>query len=101
MIIRDDDAKKIVKSMQSYKSAADAFSKEMDVISFERNYIRKTINSEMDLLMEYKDNDIAQREIRLFNEILSQMSKTDRRGEEIFDEYGFKRECREINGTEG
>ena len=66
-----------------------------------RTNIRKTINSEMDLLMEYKDNDIAQREIRLFNEILSQMSKTDRRGEEIFDEYGFKRECREINGTEG
>ncbi|MDO4391522.1 MAG: hypothetical protein Q4C11_00250 [Clostridium sp.] len=98
MIIRDEDAKKVVASMHLYKSAADAFSKEMDVISLERNYIRKTLNNEMDYLMEkYKDNEVAQREVRLFNEIMSRMTKTDRRGDEIFHEHGFETECGEAD----
>lgn len=101
MIIRDEDAKRVAASLYLYKSAADAFSEEMDVLSLERNYIRKTLSSEMDYLMEkYKDNEVAQREIRLFNEIMSRMEKDDRRGDEIFHEHGFETECGETNETE-
>lgn len=101
MIIRDEDVKRVAASLYLYKSAADAFSEEMDVLSLERIYIRKTLSSEMDYLMEkYKDNEVAQREIRLFNEIISRMEKDDRRGDEIFYEHGFETECGETNETE-
>lgn len=96
MILKNNDECKKT-SLESYKSVADAFLKEIDVILLERNYIRKTLSNEMDYLLEFKDNEIAKREIRLFNEIISRIIKDDRKGEEILYEYGFKRECTKIN----
>ena len=87
--------------IEMYKSMANALSDTMNVISFERNYIRKTLSGEMDYLMQLKDNDLAQREIKLFNEIISRMIKDDRKGDEIYNEQCVKQECREIDQTKG
>lgn len=100
MIIKENNENKNITNLHYYKNAAEAIDEELNVIIQERNYIKKTLSNEMDYLLEkYKDNEIAKREIKLFNEIISKMIRTNKRGEEILDEYGFKTECRETDGT--
>lgn len=100
MIIKENNENKNITSLNYYKKATEAIDEELNVIIQERNYIRTTLSNEMDYLLEkYKDNEVTKREVKLFNEIISRMIRTNKRGEEILDEYGFKRECGEANGT--
>lgn len=102
MKLKDKDICKIEAFLRLYKNAADAFHEESELLIEEMIDIRKTLSNEMDYLMKnYKDNEVAKREIQLFNEIIGKMIRVDKKGEEILHAYGFEEECGETDSTEG
>jgi len=102
IMLKDKDICKIEAFLRLYKNAADAFHEKTELFIEEMACIRKILSNEMDYLIKnHKDNEVAKREVQLFNEIIGKMIRADKKGDEILHAYGFEDEFGEIDSTEG